>query len=72
MPQPQNSDAPDLSGYSKILFYTEGGTMAVLVENKGGNRSTSPKPFKTAEKALGWCRKNAVMLVYYPVNLERN
>ena len=72
MKQPQNDDAPDLSGHSKILFYTEGGTMAVLVENKGGNRSTLPKPFKTAEIALGWCRKNALLLVYCPVNLERN
>ena len=72
MKQPQNSDAPDLSGHSKILFYNEGGTMAVLVENKLGVRSTVPKPFKTAEIALGWCRKNAVLMVYCPVNLEAN
>ena len=72
MPQPQNNAEPDPSSHSKILFYTEGGTMAVLVENKGGDHSTTPKPFKTAEIAVGWCRKNAVLLVYCPVNLERN
>ncbi len=46
--------------------------MAVLVENKLGVRFTVPKPFKTAEIALGWCRKNAILMVYCPVNLEAN
>ena len=72
MPKPQNSDAPDLSGHSKILFYTEDGTMAVLVENKSGNRSTTPMKIKSGEFALIWCRRNAVLLVYCPVNLEAN
>ena len=72
MSKPQKGTAPDLSGQSKILFYNEGRTMAVLVKNRAGKHSSAPVDFVSAEAALGWCRKNATMMVYCPVNLQAN
>ena len=72
MSTPQKGTAPDQVQPSKTLFYNEGRTTAVLVENKGGQHSAVDMAFSTAELALGWCRASGAMLVYCPIALERN
>ena len=71
MKQPQSAPA-NLAGPTKTMFYTEGNAAASLVTNKAGRHSARTMKFQTAEAALGWCRKNATMLVYIPVNLASN
>lgn len=68
----KKNNLPDFSGQSKIMFYTEGNSAALLLENKAGQRATARMNFPTAEAALGWCRQNLTTLVYMPVNLEAN
>ena len=71
MPKPLIG-VPDLSGPKKIMFMNEDNPTAMLLTNRGGKRRIDAKPMTTAEAALAWCRKNGAMLVYTPVNLERN
>jgi hypothetical protein len=71
MKQPLNSPAR-LAGPTKTMFYTEGNSAASLVTNKAGRHQARTMKFTTAEAALGWCRKNATMLVYFPFNLAHN
>lgn len=53
------------------MFYTEGGTSAVLVERIGRRRAIRSIELATAEAAVAWCRRNFVPLVYTPSN-DRN
>lgn len=50
------------------MFYTEGGTSAVLVERIGRRRAIRSIELATAEAAVAWCRRNFVPLVYTPSN----
>ena len=63
---------PGLPGQTKTMFYTEGNPAAALVVNRAGRRSVKTMTFLQAEGALAWCRQNATVLVYCPVNLEGN
>lgn len=63
---------PDFSGQTKILFFNEGQPTAILVTNDDGARSAEPKTFTTAARALAWCRRHAIMMIYLPVNLAGN
>ena len=73
MSKPRDAfNPPDFSGQSKIMFYNEGNPAAMLVMNKGGRRQISTMEFPKAEVALAWCRQRGVILVYIPVNLDRN
>jgi hypothetical protein len=71
MAQPKNSPA-EFAGYTKTMFYTEGNAAASLVSNNAGHHSERTMSFPTAEAAIGWCRKNRVMLVYLPFDQHRN
>jgi hypothetical protein len=63
---------PEFAGQSQILFFNEGNATAILVTNQAGRRSADPKRFTTPARALAWCRRQAVMMVYLPVNLSGN
>ena len=57
---------PVFTGENKILFCTEGNSTTMLLTHKDGNHHTSNLEFKTPGKALGWCRKNGLMMIYSP------
>jgi len=63
---------PEFPGQSKIMFYTEGNPLALLMTSKAGRRNVGNMRMPTAEAALAWCRKNMFMLVYMPYAVERN
>jgi hypothetical protein len=64
MKQPQ----PDFSGETKILFVTEGNSIAML-----SNRpEPSPMEFRSPAAALAWCRKRGVMMLYTPRDPSAN
>lgn len=53
------------------LFFTEGQSVGILVENRGGRRRSQTLSLATAEAALAYCRANAAALLYLP-NPDRN
>ena len=59
-------------GPLKILFFSQGNPVAVLVTNRAGRRVTRSKKFGQAESALAWCRDHGAMLVYCPARPDQN
>lgn len=57
---------PVMTGESKILFYTEGNSIALLLVHRAGRHRTRNLRFESPEKALGWARKHGLMMVYSP------
>ena len=57
---------------SLTMFYTEGNPIALVVENRKGNRIEKELTLDTAEAALAWCKKHGAMLVYLPFDPTRN
>ena len=68
----KSNPLPELAGISKIIFMTEGNPTALMITNRAGQRSQTALAFATAEAALGYCRDHSAMLVYCPVDLDRN
>ena len=66
------NNLPDFSGQTKILIYSEGNPVSLLMTNRSGKRRTTTKTFPQAEAALAWCRHSGAMMVYCPVALDRN
>ena len=62
---------PDF-GKAKVMFYTEGNPIALLVSRKAGRQAAGAKPVKSALAALTWCKANGVVLIYLPVPLNQN
>jgi len=68
MKQPPDSfKAPDFSGQTKILFFTEGSPTALLVTNVGRRHNVGGMKFATAFAAFSWCRRQGVAFVYFPL-----
>ena len=57
------------TGLIKTMYYNEGNPVALLVVNKAGRRTETHKTFPRAEGAMAWCRDNATILIYMPVNI---
>ncbi len=69
MSQPQKR----FEAHDKTVFYTEGQTLAVLVErNAQGRRRRRVLRVATAEGLLAWCRDHAAALLYLPNPASQN
>jgi hypothetical protein len=63
---------PVMTGESKIVFCTEGNSIALLLIHRGGRHRTRNLKFESPEQALGWCRQRSLMMVYCPRDPSAN